>query len=1119
MSKELQERINLAKAKMGEVIKDFQSSDAPQFKGKSKEKIRQMAIAAKLEAERGPQKTNEDLRKWFGKGKTGDWVRVGTDGEIKGACAREPGEGKPKCMPRAKAHSMDKDDRATSARRKRREDPVADRRGKGNKPVMVNTEEFMLEGNEPTNPALWSKAKSMAKKKFDVYPSAYANGWAAKYYKSKGGKWKTVKEDAVNEKCWDGYKRVGMKKKDGKMVPNCVPEENMQEQKDKQEYDYEGDMAMSQLKSIMANSKRIHDMLDEDTNLPEWVQSKITLAEDYISTAANYMQGEMNEEQIDELSRATVGRYSMKAKSIADNEGGKDRTKGRELAGRKRWGGTMSGVTKAKVMATEDVEQIDELSKDTLKSYNRKSFDQYMKMTHGPTDWNKQSDKVRDKAAQRMRGQNMADRKLGKSVYKAKVAATEEVDLEEGSAAWHVKINGKRVSRHFDSEDHAKRFAEYGQSTQRGKFTVHKSVAEEVEQIDEISADMAYRYLRGRRKRDYDISPDGKSAKSKKSMTYDQMIKKGNSTTRALRTIEKEKKGILNREEAEQIDEISAKTIDRYREKAFAQQPAGDDGSQLFKKRKAGRDMAFKKVTHGAKVMAKEEANEPVVVKLNPKKKIEYKITDHKGRELNKDGTLKVAEAMNNKNDIPFDGPYRKSGERKDEYGNTVKNVAKHLAKKAMKKQMGEEAEQIDEFMGKIPPPGPESIAHRKANTAMRLNVADARRKARLTKKKTTMEEFEQIDEELGKENEWGTNALRKRFAAATPGQESLTGDKIPEMDVFKGTSVKEEENLHEISALGAKKRAEFQAKIRKTLSDPKRIAKAKKAVAKKKAVEAEKPKNLLHQLHKTQSLDNHQVHFHSGEKVAPHPADVRRFMNKYHSLKSPIEKEAFTNRAHKSHADFKRTVNEECNQCEMENNGVNPRYDDVMNAPEGGRIDDYDIVQLEHDVMSDIEGLTWEDMVDQYEDDELVWVDDPILDGGEGEEEASAGEISKLAYHATQMQEAITPQGRLKKRFAAIRTKSRRTMARNLALKRVSSPDRLKKRAVRSARNMVYKRLLRGRDRSTMSAAEKTRVEAMVKRFAPMVARLTVRLMPQERKIEQKRLVNRAKRGQKRKR
>ena len=42
----------------------------------------------------------------------------------------------------------------------------------------------------PTNPALWSRAKSAAKKKFDVYPSAYANAWAAKWYKEKGGKWK-----------------------------------------------------------------------------------------------------------------------------------------------------------------------------------------------------------------------------------------------------------------------------------------------------------------------------------------------------------------------------------------------------------------------------------------------------------------------------------------------------------------------------------------------------------------------------------------------------------------------------------------------------------------------------------------------------------------------------------------------------------------------------------------------------------------------------------------------------------------------------------------------------------------------------------------------------------------
>ena len=61
------------------------------------------------------------------------------------------------------------------------------------------------------------------------------------------------------------------------------------EAKDKGEYDYEGDMAQSQLRSIMHNAQQIHDMLKPNTNMPEWVQSKITLAEDYISTCFNYL--------------------------------------------------------------------------------------------------------------------------------------------------------------------------------------------------------------------------------------------------------------------------------------------------------------------------------------------------------------------------------------------------------------------------------------------------------------------------------------------------------------------------------------------------------------------------------------------------------------------------------------------------------------------------------------------------------------------------------------------------------------------------------------------------------------------------------------------------------------
>ena len=56
---------------------------------------------------------------------------------------------------------------------------------------------LILEKNIPTDPAKWSYYKSQAKKKFDVYPSAYANGWAAKQYKAAGGGWKT--EESVDE--------------------------------------------------------------------------------------------------------------------------------------------------------------------------------------------------------------------------------------------------------------------------------------------------------------------------------------------------------------------------------------------------------------------------------------------------------------------------------------------------------------------------------------------------------------------------------------------------------------------------------------------------------------------------------------------------------------------------------------------------------------------------------------------------------------------------------------------------------------------------------------------------------------------------------------------------------
>ena len=202
----------------------------------------------------------EDLRKWFGSGPEGGkggggWDRYNTKGERIGKCARGEGEGKPKCLSNEKAAKMSKAERAAAVRRKRREDPVADRPGKGGKPIMTSNKikegkgdpcwdthkqvgmkkkggrmvpncvpknakeehsplvqkileriegerelQTLEEKNVPTKPALWSKFKAQAKAKFDVYPSAYANGWAAKKYKAAGGSWKKATSESVQHR-------------------------------------------------------------------------------------------------------------------------------------------------------------------------------------------------------------------------------------------------------------------------------------------------------------------------------------------------------------------------------------------------------------------------------------------------------------------------------------------------------------------------------------------------------------------------------------------------------------------------------------------------------------------------------------------------------------------------------------------------------------------------------------------------------------------------------------------------------------------------------------------------------------------------------------------------------
>jgi len=886
---------------------------------------------------------NEDLRTWFRQ----KWVRMDTKGKIKGPCAREDGEGKPKCLPAAKARSMSKQDRATAARRKRREDPVADRKGKGNKPVMVNTEEFMMEGNEPTNPSLWSKAKSLAKQKFDVYPSAYANGWAAKYYKSKGGGWKSVSEESVDEACWKGYKRVGMKKKGDRMVPNCVPEatdiiakakakiaEAAKEHYPREGFPEEGDYGYHPNPGL----KPQESDSDEDMDI---AYKKATEKEGRRPLNAKITEGEDMpwHEDPKNPTRKTGERkdqYGNKVKNVAKH------------------------LAKKAMKAYEETEIDEGVTNPEIK----KAYANLLKTPGGSPE-----------------------RKSAIRRYKSlrQNAVKEAAELEE---KWMVKKGTEVVSTH-KTKDEA--------DVKAMKHPLYKVYAKEETEHDNCGTpdccgecDTAIEEAYGMWKVDFPKQHAGKA------VAAGSVHVKAQNTAHAHKVAAK-RVGVDHKAFKSKVTKSSILPEDLELEENYADRNAGKGAAWLDKFRGGGHNIKRQR-------LAKER--------------------------------------------------YKQTGVVPGSKTSTDDAVAAFMAKNKVKK------------------------FDTKGN----------------------------VKEELGKDNEWGRPELRKKFAAMTPGQESMAADKIPSFDPRYDDVTTQycggirEGYLAEISAKGAEARAKFQAKVQKVLNDPARISKAKKTLAKKAKIEKEKePPHLVMQLRKAVSIGS-KVHFQDGKHhtIAPNHADV--FMNKYNSAKSSIEKEALQKRAHKSHSEFMKVIAEEVETPQ----GNGPEYDThkgngghigtVEASHEDMRFGDVDSDELYAELEKDVDNLGWEDIVDLYEPEEIEYEDED-----EGEEECGCDEMS----------EAITPAGRLKKKFNAMRTKSRRMMARNIAIKRVSTPEKIKSRSVRAARRMVYKRLLRNRDISTVSAAEKTRLEAQVKRMAPMVARLSVRVMPQVRKLEQSRIKN----------
>ena len=204
----------------------------------------------------------EGLRDWFGKSKSkdgkGGWVNVVTGG----TCASdEPGEGTPKCVSSAKRASMSKKERLSAARRKKAADPGQQQKTGAAKPTYVPTDKPKKKMKESvevteakdkkgkgsgTKDACYHKVKS----RYSVWPSAYASGALVKCRKVGAANWgnSTKKEEymslpemtdiqinalrkagfeveVIDEKCWKGYEKKGMKTMFGKRYPNCVKKE------------------------------------------------------------------------------------------------------------------------------------------------------------------------------------------------------------------------------------------------------------------------------------------------------------------------------------------------------------------------------------------------------------------------------------------------------------------------------------------------------------------------------------------------------------------------------------------------------------------------------------------------------------------------------------------------------------------------------------------------------------------------------------------------------------------------------------------------------------------------------------------------------------------------------
>jgi hypothetical protein len=124
------------------------------------------------------------------------------------------------------------------------------------------------------------------------------------------------RQERVTAKSRKADRTAYTKKKKVDEYGDFGPMEDQDQLVDRGEYDREGDMAKEQLHTINSAAKELHSILSDDENLPEWVQSKITKAMDYIDTARDYMKS--SKADADEpIAEKAVSKSQQQAAGIA----------------------------------------------------------------------------------------------------------------------------------------------------------------------------------------------------------------------------------------------------------------------------------------------------------------------------------------------------------------------------------------------------------------------------------------------------------------------------------------------------------------------------------------------------------------------------------------------------------------------------------------------------------------------------------------------------------------------------------------------------------------------------------------------------------------------------------